>query len=94
MTTRLGLADPALRQLAEIVHDLDLKDSKFGRPDAAGVQRLVDGLSAAHPDSGARIQAALPIFDTLFTSFGGRLPGGTRVHSRGKSGPTGGRRRR
>ena len=73
MTARLGLKEPALRQIAEIVHDLDLKDGKFGRPDAAGIQRLVDGLSAAHPDSGARVQAALPIFDTLFASFGGRI---------------------
>lgn len=74
MVSRLHLESPALRHLAEIVHDLDLKDGKFGRSDAAGVQRLVDGLSAAHPDSGARVQAALPIFDTLFASFGGRLP--------------------
>ena len=74
MTARLGLKDPALRQIGEIVHDLDLKDGKFGRPDAAGIQRLVDGLSAAHADSGARVQAALPIFDTLFASFGGRIP--------------------
>ena len=75
MSARLSLKDPALGQLAEIVHDLDLKDGKFGRPDAAGVQRLVDGLSAAHADSNARVTAALPIFDTLFASFGGRLPG-------------------
>jgi len=81
MTTRLRLDDPALRQLAEIVHDLDLKDGKFGRPDAAGVQRLVDGLSAAHDDSGARVHAALPIFDTLFASFGGR----PRLETRPKS---------
>jgi hypothetical protein len=75
MVSRLRLQDPALRHLSEIVHDLDLKDGKFGRPDAAGVQRLVDGLSAAHADSGARVQAALPIFDTLFASFGGRFTG-------------------
>ncbi|HET9369590.1 MAG TPA: chromate resistance protein ChrB domain-containing protein [Vicinamibacterales bacterium] len=74
MCARLGLNDAALHQLAEIVHDLDLKDGKFGRADAAGVQRLVDGLSAAHPDSSARVTAALPIFDALFASFGGRLP--------------------
>jgi hypothetical protein len=75
MCVRLNLKDPALGQLAEIVHDLDLKDRKFGRPDAAGVQRLVDGLSAAHADSNARVTAALPIFDTLFASFGGRVAG-------------------
>jgi hypothetical protein len=74
MCARLGLTDPALRELAEIVHDLDLKDNKFGRADAAGVQRLVDGLSASYPDSGTRTIAALPLFDALFASFGGRLP--------------------
>jgi len=74
MRARLGLNDPALGELAEIVHDLDLKDNKFGRADAAGVQRLVDGLSQDHPDSATRITAALPFFDALFSSFGGRLP--------------------
>jgi hypothetical protein len=72
---RLGLKGAGLRQLAEIVHDLDLKDGKFGRADAAGVQRLVDGLSASHPDSMARVAVALPVFDALFAAFGGRLPG-------------------
>jgi len=71
---RLGLDDPALGHLAEIVHDLDLKDGKFGRPDAAGVARMVDGLAQAHPDSHARVTAALPLFDALFASYGGRLP--------------------
>ena len=79
MCARLGLTDPALGELAEIVHDLDLKDNKFGRADAAGVQRLVDGLSASHPDSGTRTIAALPLFDALFASFGGRLPKPTRA---------------
>jgi hypothetical protein len=79
MCHRLGLDDEALARLAEIVHDLDLKDSKFGRPDAAGVQRLVEGLSAAHPDSAARVNAALPMFDALFAAFGGELPRQTRT---------------
>ena len=60
MTARLGLKDPALRQIAEIVHDLDLKDGKFGRPDAAGVQRLVDGLSAAHAGLGRACSGGTP----------------------------------
>lgn len=78
MRARLKLDDPALGHLAEIVHDLDLKDGKFGRPDAAGVARLVDGLAQAHPDSHARVAAALPLFDALFASYGGRLPKGAR----------------
>ena len=82
MCRRCGLKDAALQPLAEIVHDLDLKDGKFGRTDAAGVQRLVDGLSAAHSDSAARVTAALPLFDALFASFGGRLPGTRPARSR------------
>jgi hypothetical protein len=85
MCARLNLKDPALGHLAEIVHDLDLKDGKFGRSDAAGVQRLVDGLSATHSDSNARVTAALPIFDTLFASFGGRFSGAGRHAAAGRT---------
>src|SRR5207249_410178 len=31
LVERFGAADPALRQLAEIIHDLDLRDGKYGR---------------------------------------------------------------
>jgi len=72
MVRRLELGDPALRPIAEIVHDIDLKDGKFGRPDAQGVHQMVQGLAGAHPDSAARIAAALPLFDALYASFGGR----------------------
>jgi hypothetical protein len=34
LVQRLGLKDPAIRTVAEIVHDLDLKDDKFSRPEA------------------------------------------------------------
>src|SRR4029450_12418539 len=30
--------DPALRRIADIVHDLDLRDHKYQRPEAAGVK--------------------------------------------------------
>jgi len=84
MCRRLGLKDAGLEELAEIVHDLDLKDGKFGRADAAGVQRLVEGLSASHPDSGARVAAGMPVFDALFASFGGGqlASGSSRTGSR------------
>src|SRR5262249_18945321 len=34
---RLGVDDAALRPIAEIVHDIDLRDEKFGREETAGV---------------------------------------------------------
>ena len=38
LLARIGLDDPALTAIAEIVHDIDLKDEKFGREEAAGHQ--------------------------------------------------------
>jgi len=72
VVARLGLRNPALRQIGEIVHDIDLKDGKFGRPDAQGIHQLIQGLVGAHRDSAARITAGLPVFDALYASFGGR----------------------
>ncbi|HEU0015783.1 MAG TPA: chromate resistance protein ChrB domain-containing protein, partial [Longimicrobium sp.] len=66
---RLGLDDPALRALAEIVHDVDLKDGRFGRPEAAGVARLIDGIARAHADDDARIVRGGAAFDDLYESF-------------------------
>jgi hypothetical protein len=87
LVTHLGIDDGALGQVAEIVHDVDLKDGKFGRPDADGIRQLVVGLTGAHPDSAARVEQALPLFDALYASFGGRpgpRPAGT-ARRRGRS---------
>jgi len=46
---RFGLVDPALRPIAEIVHDVDVKDAKYGREEAPGVGQVVAGIAAAHP---------------------------------------------
>jgi hypothetical protein len=36
-----SLSDPALQAIAEIVHDIDLKDAKFGRKETVGVAQLI-----------------------------------------------------
>ncbi|HEU4564162.1 MAG TPA: chromate resistance protein ChrB domain-containing protein, partial [Gemmatimonadaceae bacterium] len=47
---RFDLADPALAEIAQVVHDIDLKDGKFGREDAAGIERVLAGIAASSPD--------------------------------------------
>jgi hypothetical protein len=63
------LKDRALRQIAEIVHDIDLKDRKYGRADAAGIQQLIEGLIAAHPRDEQRLERGFALFDDLYRSF-------------------------
>jgi hypothetical protein len=62
--------DKALRAVAEVVHDLDLKDEGFGRPEAPGLKRLLDGICAATDDDQVRIERATPIFEALYLGFG------------------------
>jgi hypothetical protein len=70
LVQRFGLADPALREIAEIVHDIDVKDAKYGREEAAGIGQLVTGIAAAHADDEARLARGSALFDDLYAVHG------------------------
>lgn len=61
--------DAALAEIAQIVHDIDLKDDKFGRDEAAGVDALVRGLARRHRSDEAVRKAGLELFDALYAQF-------------------------
>jgi hypothetical protein len=63
------LRDSGLRPIAEIVHDLDLEDAKFGRPEAAGVDRMILGLAIAKQSDPARLAQGGAMFENLYESF-------------------------
>lgn len=66
---RFGLEDAALSPIAEIVHDLDLKDGKFARPEAAGLDRVLAGIALRHRDDESRLQDGGAVFDSLYEYF-------------------------
>ena len=67
MIKRFGLSeDPALREIAEIVHDIDLKDNKFNRLEAPGLSATVDGLAKLLKDDQKLIKQCGAIFDGLY----------------------------
>jgi hypothetical protein len=70
LAQRFGLTDPALRAVAEIVHDIDVKDAKYGREEAAGVAQLVSGIATAHPSDEERLTRGAMLFDDLHAGFG------------------------
>jgi hypothetical protein len=63
---RFGIADPGLSAIAEIVHDIDVKDAKYGREEAPGVGQVVAGIAAAHADDEARLARGSALFDDLY----------------------------
>ena len=72
IAARYRPADEALRAVAEVVHDLDLKDEGFGRLEAPGLKRLLDGLCRTTDDDVERIERACPLFEALYEGFNGR----------------------
>lgn len=74
---RFGFDDVSLIPLAEIVHDIDLKDGKFGRPETGGIASLVAGIAMAHADDESRLARASAVFDDLREYFR-RKPSTTR----------------
>lgn len=70
LLVRMGLeSDLGLTAIAEIVHDIDLKDEKFARPETAGVQSMVIGICGSVRDDEGRISAATPLFEGLYGFF-------------------------
>jgi hypothetical protein len=70
LVARFGLqADTALRAVAEIVHDIDVKDGKFARAEAPGVERLLAGIATTYPADADRLEHGGALFDALYASF-------------------------
>ena len=69
MLQRFALSEPALKQIAEIVHDIDLKDGKFGRQDALGLDRLIAGIAMANPEDEKRLGEGSAVFNSLYEYF-------------------------
>lgn len=66
---RFGLDQAGLGALGEIIHDIDLKESKFRRPETQGVASLVLGIAFSHRDDEARLARASAMLDDLLEYF-------------------------
>ena len=69
MIARCQLRDRGLVPLAEIVHDIDLKDDKFNRRETDGFRALLTGLVSSHPDDDQRLEEGIRLFENLYTYF-------------------------
>ncbi|GAC1400085.1 MAG: chromate resistance protein [Thermoanaerobaculia bacterium] len=61
--------DGALRAIADVVHDVDLKEERYRRPETGGVAALIDGIALSHRDDMARIDRAGAALDDLYAWF-------------------------
>jgi hypothetical protein len=69
LLAKAGLNDPALTAIGEIVHDIDLKDTKFAREETGGIAHLVSGLCLTSKDDAQRIERGAAMLDDLYEYF-------------------------
>ena len=94
-----GIEGPALSRIAAIVHDLDLKDGRFGAPECGTVGAMIEGLQLAYQNDDALLEQGMTLFDSLYRSFeqsnrstGPRLT--ARAKHQGKAAGRSGRRKK
>jgi hypothetical protein len=63
------IREAGLSTIAEIIHDIDVKDGKFGRAEAPGVAALVAGIALAEREDQARIEFGGRILDALLELY-------------------------
>ena len=66
LQTRFGVGDAVVERLAAIVHDLDLKDARFGAPEAPAVGALIDGLQKLYEDDDVLLAQGGIVFEALY----------------------------
>ena len=66
-----ALRDRALSAIAEMVHDVDCKDDKFGRAETAGFRLVIDSIVKSHAEDEARLERGMAVLDDLYTQLGG-----------------------
>lgn len=64
------LADPVLGEIAEIVHDADLMDEKYGRVESEGLDAIVRGMQLSLADDHELTRHTDAVFDGLYAFLG------------------------
>lgn len=62
-------SDAALAAVAEIVHDIDLKEARYQRAETAGLAKMIDGLCRQTQGDELRLERGATIFESLYQSF-------------------------
>ena len=62
------IKDKAVKKIAEIVHDLDVKDEKYGKPETAGVEDILSGIRKTAKNDADGLERGMAVFEMLYQS--------------------------
>jgi hypothetical protein len=66
---RFGVSDGGVLALSKVVHDLDLKESRYAMAEVPAVGRLVDGLRASYGNDAELLEQGIVVMEALYRSF-------------------------
>lgn len=66
-----GLKDKAVRKIAEIVHELDIRDGKYRNPESSGLEEILNGLRKGVSDDRELLEKGMAVFEMLYASKAG-----------------------
>lgn len=69
LLARWGSDDPALRHIADMVHDIDLRDERFKREETGGFTALITGIALQHREDPARLEAGTVMLDAFYRAL-------------------------
>lgn len=64
-----NLKNPALDAIAEIVHDIDLKDNKYQRPETGGLAAMIAGIAQLHSSDENRVEEGARLFEATYAAL-------------------------
>ncbi len=67
---RFALRDRRLQRIAQIVHDADLEDNKFGRAEGKAVDMVIKGWGRMGLADGEILRKGFDLFDALYQAIG------------------------
>lgn len=66
---RMNLKERALTSIAEMIHDIDLKESKFARPETVGFGLMIAAICTAHKADMDRLERGAALLDDLYEFY-------------------------
>jgi hypothetical protein len=86
LCSTFGVRDQAVERIAAIVHDLDLKDGRFGAAEAPAIGIVIDGLQRVHDRDDELLSSGMTLFEALYRAFGhSARRGGARTAPRSRA---------
>jgi hypothetical protein len=70
LVRRAKIRDRAVLRVAELVHDIDIKDGRHRHPETSGFEQMLHGVIASAPRDEDRLARGIALFDTLYAAFG------------------------